>query len=115
MGMIDTASQLIAKWGQEGTFVRPGEADNSTYPPSPGTPTNHAAMVCVVDYTSEERAGTNIQTNDVRALVSVEGLDIIPNGADSLMVAGKTLSVVRVVPLAPDGVPRFYDIQVRGE
>jgi len=114
MGMIETASRLIAQWGQAGTFVRPGEADEGVYPPIPGEPTYHAAKVAVVDYTSEDRDGTNIQANDLRALVSVEGLSITPDNGDSLTVAGKTFSVVRVVPLAPDGVARFYDVQVRG-
>ncbi|WP_177228401.1 hypothetical protein [Roseovarius indicus] len=112
--MTETASRLIAKWGQAGTFVRPGEADETTYPPTPGTPTNHAATVCVVDYTSEDRDGSNIQANDLRAFVAVEDLDITPDNGDSLTVAGKTFSVVRVVPMAPDGVARFYDVQVRG-
>ncbi|QFT62076.1 hypothetical protein [Roseivivax sp. THAF30] len=114
MGLTKTASRLIARYGQAGTFVRPGEADDTTYPPTPGEPTEHPCTVAVVDYESEDRDGSNIQTNDLRALVSVEGLAITPNNGDSLIVAGKTFAVVRVMPLAPDGVVRFYDVQVRG-
>lgn len=114
MGMTDTASRIIAQFGQEGVFVRAGEPDESTYPPTPGVTTYHPATLAVVDYAQEDRDGTNIQDNDLRALVSIEGLGIVPTNSESLTVAGKTFSVERVVPLAPDSVTRFYDIRVRG-
>lgn len=113
MGMIETASRLIAKWGQAGVITRTSGADESVYPPIPGIATDYPATMAVVDYRIEDRDGTNIAVGDLRALVSVEGLDIAPDNGDRLTVAGEAYSVVRVSPLAPDGSARFHDLQLR--
>ena len=113
MGMIEMASRIIARFGQEGTFERPGEPSGPPWAPEPGEPTFHAATVAVVAYDNENRDGTLVQMNDVRVLVSVAGLDITPNVSDRLHVGSAEYAIIRVSPLGPDGVPRFYDLQVR--
>jgi hypothetical protein len=69
--------------------------------------------VAVIDYAQEVRTGTLIGTNDLRALVSVEGLDLVPTTADRLRIGADEFTIVRVSPHAPDGVARFFDLQVR--
>lgn len=113
MGMIETASRIIARFGQEGTFERPGPSGGDPWNPTPGEPTYHDATVGVVTYDNEHRDGTLIQMNDLRVLVSVEDLDIAPNVSDRLHIGSAEYSIVKVSPLGPDGVPRFYDLQVR--
>lgn len=113
MGMIEMASRIIARFGQTGTFERPGEPGGTPWAPEPGEPTYHTATVAVVDYEQEHRDGTLIQANDLRVLVSVEGLDIVPTLADRLTIGGAEYSIANVTPLAPDGTARMYELQVR--
>ncbi len=113
MGMTETASRIIKRFGQPGTFERPGPPGGDPWAPTPGVPTYHDATVAVVTYEQEHRDGTLIQANDLRVLVSVEGLDIVPKLSDRLAIGGIEYSLANVTPLAPDGVVRFYDLQVR--
>lgn len=113
MGMIETASRIIKRFGQTGTFERAGAPGGTPWAPEPGEPTYHTATVAVVNYEQEHRDGTLIQANDLRVLVSVEGLGIVPTLADKLTVGGAEYSIANVTPLAPDGTARMYDLQVR--
>jgi hypothetical protein len=113
MGMIETASRIIKRFGQTGTFERAGAPGGDPWNPTPGTPTFHTATVAVVDYEQEHRDGTLIQANDLRVLVSVEGLDIEPSLSDRLAIGDAEYSIANVTPLAPDGTPRMYELQVR--
>ena len=113
MGMIETASRIIARFGQAGTFERPGADGGTPWAPEPGEPTLHPATVAVVAYEQDHRDGTLIQANDLRVLVSVEGLDIVPSVSDRLLVGADDFFIAKVEPLGPDGVARFYDLQVR--
>ena len=113
MGMIETASRIIARFGQAGTFERPGDGPQNPWDPPEGDPTLHPATVAVVTYDQSYRDGTLIQANDLRVLVSVEGLDIVPSVSDRLTVGAADFVIVNVAPHGPDGVPRFYDLQVR--
>ena len=117
MGMIETASRIIKRFGQAGTLIKPAEGptepQNPWDEPGEGEPTLHPVTVAVVDYEQEHRDGTLIQANDLRALVSVEGLDTAPTLADTLTIAGTHYNIARVMPLAPDGVVRFWELQVR--
>jgi len=111
MGMTETASRIIARFGQAGAFERTSEQLNPWDPP--GTTTTHPATVAVVTYDQDHRDGTLIRADDLRVLVSVAGLDIEPAVSDKLIVGGETYNIVHVAPLGPDGVPRFHDLQVR--
>src|SRR6056297_1149548 len=113
MGMTETASRIIARFGQAGTFERPGDGPQNPWEPPEGVPTLHPATVAVVAYEQEHRDGTLIQANDLRVLVSVEGLDIVPSVSDRLIVGADDFFIAKVEPLGPDGVARFYDLQVR--
>lgn len=111
--MTAMASRLIARWGQAAEIEVPGEMTGPEYAPVQGPPTLHPCTVALTDYETEERDGTLIAADDVRALVSVDGLSIAPTTADKLLIGGDPFTIVRVAPLAPDGVARFYELQVR--
>lgn len=113
MGMTKIASRIIARFGQSGAIVRPVVMDDSVHPPTLGTPTTHPATIAVIDWDARDRDGTNIRADDLRILVSTEGLAIEPENTDRLTVGGRTYSIVRVSKIAPDGVVRIYDVQVR--
>lgn len=113
MGMTETASRIIAKFGQAGFIERPGDGGGTPWEPEPSEPVLHDATIAVVNYDLSNVGGTLIQAGDLRALVSVEGLDIAPSVSDRLIVGDKDFAIVTAIPIAPDGVPRFYDVQVR--
>lgn len=111
MGMIEKASRIIARFGQAGVLRQTVNGGDPWAPVQIETDT--PVTVAVVDYAQEVRDGTLIQSGDLRALVSVEGLDVSPTTADSLIVGGVEYVIARIAPLAPDGVVRFFDMQVR--
>ncbi|PKQ11049.1 MAG: hypothetical protein CVT70_16420 [Alphaproteobacteria bacterium HGW-Alphaproteobacteria-1] len=111
MGMTETASRIIKRFGQAGTLRQTVNIGTPWDPVQ--TVGDTAITVAVVDYAQEVRDGTLIQSGDLRALVSVEGLSVTPTTADKLIVGGVEYVIVRASPHAPDGVPRFHDLQVR--
>lgn len=111
MGMTETASRIIARFGQVAHFERTGTQQNPWDPPA--ATVSHAALVAVVAYDIDHVDGTLILANDLRVLVSVEGLAIEPTASDSFRLGALLFNVIRVSPIAPDGVARFFDVQVR--
>lgn len=111
MGMKDAASRIIARFGQAGTLRQIVNSGPEWAPVQ--TEVDTAITVAVVEYAQEVRDGTLIQSGDLRALVSVEGLSVTPTTADKLIVGGVEHVIARIAPLAPDGVVRFFDMQVR--
>ncbi len=106
-----TASRIIAKYGQAATFERSTISQDPRDPVSP--PTFHPATVAIA--TDAQLYGdrrTLIQSNDLKALVSIEGLDIVPKTSDGLTVGGVEYTVLSVTMLAPDGVTRFFELKV---
>lgn len=111
MGMRETASRIIKRFGQAG-YLRSTINSGPEWSPVQ-VDVDAPITVAVVRYSQEVMAGSLVAAGDLRALVSVEGLDAAPTTADRLVVAGKVFVIVEVAPLAPDGVARFYDLQVR--
>lgn len=111
--MTAMATRLIGRWGQAAEIERPGEMTGPEYAPVQGPPTLHPCTVALTDYAQEHRDGTLVRADDLRALVSVDGLTVTPTVADKLVVDGGTFSIVRVAPVGADGVPRYYELQVR--
>jgi hypothetical protein len=112
MGMTDTASRLIAKFGQQATIEREGNPPVNPWDP-PGTTVSHPCTVAVVRYQFDYMDGTLIERDDRRVFLSVERLTIEPETSDRLVIDGVTYSLVSIHPLAPDGVVRFYELQAR--
>lgn len=117
MGMIETASRLIAKHGQAATLLRPLPPidDGFGMVPNPDPPTPYACTAFVATFTVNEEfiAAGLMDVGDLRVLVSVEGLTITPETTDKIMIGTSVLGIVRVVPHAPGGDLFFYEIQGR--
>jgi len=112
MGMKETASRIIARFGQVAEIERAGEPLGAPWAPI-FNPTLHPVFVVVGEYDQEVRDGTLIQMNDLKVTVSTEGLSIEPDTADTLRMGGTDYTIVRVSPVAPDCVPKVYELQVR--
>ena len=110
MGMTDTATRLIKRFGQAATLTKPGEPTGDPWNPVIGPPTAYTVTVAVTEYTIEERATSLIQESDLRVFMAA---GVEPSTADTLIIGGNEYSVHRVGTLGPDGVVICYDMQVR--
>ena len=67
----------------------------------------------MLDYSQREREGTLVEINDKRAYISTDGLTIVPQAGDVVVLSGSTYSVVSVSPLNPGGTVVYYEAQLR--
>ena len=107
------AQRIVRKFGLAAEIERPGANIGDPWAPVFGPPTLHPVFVVVGEYDQDERSGTLIQQNDLKITLSTEGLSIEPDTADTLRIDGTDYTIVRVSPVAPDGVPKVYTLQVR--
>ena len=112
MGLSDIASRLVKRFGEDGVFERKGAADRSVTPPVLGAPTQHPVTVALVSYEIDERSAGDVEVRHVRALASVDGLDIEPRLGDHLLVAGERYAVLNVTRITRRGAALFYDLRV---
>ena len=112
MGMTDTASRIIDRFGQIGVIEREGEGQTNPWDP-PAEPSFHLCTVAVGRYDADYLNGTLIEENDRRVFLSVDGLEIEPKLSDRLAIGDDSFSIVSIHPLAPDGDARFYELQAR--
>lgn len=112
--MAATANALLAGKGAPIRFTR---AAAGAYDPTTG-----AAAVTLTDYTvtgavfgfpDQNVNGTNILTGDKRILISAQGLTVVPQTNDFLLIEGVKHSIVNIKTLAPSGVPVLYTAQAR--
>jgi hypothetical protein len=95
-----------------GTILRTTGADESTYPPTPGTTQEYTCKMILTDYSARDRDGTNITDRDVKAMIAADA-ETAPQNGDRLRVSGRTYSFVNVMPYQPGGTVLFYNAQVR--
>ncbi len=118
MGMMETASRLIAKYGQPVTLLRPGERVPDGYGGFDIGPDIEApAIAAVIAYAMELQAayGGLVEIGDNRVLMSTEGLTVEPRTTDKLRIGGTVFRIIRVMPIAPDGLVRFWELQARDD
>lgn len=116
MGMTQTATKLINRFGQAATLVRasdePDEPQNPWDEPADpvNDPTEYPVTVAVTEYSIEDMDGTLIGVSDLRVFMAVA--DVVPTKADTLVIGGTSYEIKRVGILGPDGVTICYDMQV---
>lgn len=79
-------------------------ARTTTAPPNPATPhipgspttANHACRGWVDAWTQDERADATITEHDVKVIILLAGLAIVPRSGDDVTVHGATYSVIAV-------------------
>jgi hypothetical protein len=87
-------------------------ADESVYPPTPGTESSVSCSVVLSNFSARDRAGTQITAEDILALVAADP-GIAPTSQDRLVVAGATYQIEEVMTVKPGGVPLLYKCRVR--
>lgn len=116
MGLTETATRLIAKYGQDAELLRPGEGTYDEYGGYvPGEDVAHPCKALVATFTVNEEfiAAGLMDVGDLRVLVAVEGLTITPKTTDKIKIGTSVLGIVRVVPHAPGGTLYFWEVQAR--
>lgn len=110
---VGTGAPLVA------TITRITGADETTYPPVPGTPTDYTTTAVVSSYSARDRAGTNITERDVKVLLAVPltdeaGNTTEPDNGDTLTLSdGRVLHIENVDPLQPGGVALMWTCRAR--
>ncbi|PRX37913.1 hypothetical protein SAMN05216257_105118 [Meinhardsimonia xiamenensis] len=118
MGLMETASRLIAKHGQAATLLRPGPGTRDAYGQYiPGPDIEYPVTVLAATYAVEMQliAGGFLEVGDQRLFLSAEGLTVTPSTTDRLRIGGQVFRTIRVSPLAPAGEVIFWELQVRDE
>lgn len=117
MGLTpETATRLIKRHGQPAEILREGPpVSDGGGGSTPGPQVPYPARVFVASYElSDLQSGAGIiEADDRKVLVSVEGLTITPEPGDVLRITGAKPRIVRVSPVAPDGVVLFWEVQTR--
>lgn len=114
-----TATRLLAKFGQAVTHnsIAEGAYDVATAT-VPLTTTAQPGTGVLLEYSVQEAgvmqaAGTLVQTNDRKLLLSVSGITIPPAPNDTAVVAGVTYTVLQVKTLKPAAVVVMYELHLR--
>lgn len=115
MGMTDTATRLIKRFGQDATLtIESNESDGSLeddpWADDAGTTTNHAVTVAVTEYTTEERANSLISDSALRVFMTA---GVEPSTSDKLVIGGTEYRIERVGILGPDGTVICYELRVQ--
>lgn len=117
MGLTpETAIRLIRRYGQAAEILRQGPpVSDGGGGSTPGPVAPYPARVFVASYdVSDVQSGSGIiEADDRKVLVSIEGLTTTPEPGDVLRIDGAEPRVIRVSPVAPDGVVLFWSVQTR--
>lgn len=108
--LAEILSDALAQWGIPYPMtVTRGEETGPEYEPTV-IYTNYDCQGWRDQYGQEDIDGTAIQTRDVRLLVLINSITIVPNSADKITANGETYGIVSVT-IDPAGT--VYDIQGR--
>ena len=107
------AQDMLREFGRQCFIVKPGAETGAEYNPTIGAGTPQAFTAVLTDYRQGERDGTLVQINDRRAIVSTEGLAVVPTPQDRFRIDGKDFEIVSVSPVQPAETVVIYKLQVR--
>lgn len=108
------ARNMIAKYGKEVVFSKPGTAsyDPVTGTNTPGTPTTATVKVSPPEaFKVNEVNGTTIQAQDVK--VSTAAIDYVPDISQTVTFDGNTYNIISVSPVYSGDLVAKYDCQLR--
>ena len=95
-----------------GVIIRTTGADESAYPPIPGTETEYACTVILTNYSIQDRDGTQITARDIMVLIAPDA-ETTPQNGDKLRVNGETFHIVNVDTVQPGGVALMWECQAK--
>jgi len=108
---VATAKRLIAKFGQSATLTQTANSGTSYNPTR--VETDHTVKVAVLGYGSYQVDGSLVKQNDKMVYLSLDGLTVTPDEADSLTIGGVKHQLISIKTLSPGGTVVFYELQAR--
>jgi len=101
-----------------GSISRKTGADETVYPPTPGTEKSYTFVCALGDATEEDFQGSEITSRDVRVIVSrpvvaSDGEETEPRNGDRMTVSGVEYSVVSVRATNFGGYDMMWSCQCR--
>lgn len=108
----DVVAPTLAEFGKSATLKQPGVATGDEWDPIPGTPTDYAVKVLELSFTMADRAGSLVQEDDRRFLMSTDN-DPDPDLKGTLIIGSDTLQVVNLEPLQPGSVVMLWRVHCR--
>ncbi|WP_112874937.1 hypothetical protein [Paracoccus endophyticus] len=110
------AASVIRRHGTVGYLLRAVEVAGE-FPWEPGSTqmTAYPCRILIGSFRGLELANTLIQVNDVRVLISAEGLQITPETSDVLQLSNmdRTFQILATREAMPAGVPLYYEVHAR--
>lgn len=102
----DLSARLVARYGGTATLARSSGADESTYPPTPGTTETWTVQLIETGLEVEKRMGTM-----VAAMLPHD--EVTPQIGDRLTTGGETYSITAVHPIrtTPGGAPAHWHVE----
>lgn len=110
---LNTASRLIANFGQAATLKRRSVSGGNVWDASTGTPTttDYAVTLVVVPQKKKEPNGSLTVVNEVTIYLDALGLTITPAVSDCLYIGTQTYEIKEVEPLSPAGTVVLYIVK----
>lgn len=108
----DLAHELIDENGGIALLIRPGELDESTFPPTQGADTGFEFKAVQVGLNFGDRQEANTQMGDVKFLLATGDTD--PTTSDAIKFSGWRYQVINVEQVAPEGIPVLWKVIARG-
>ncbi len=109
MGMTQTATRLIKRFGQEATLTKVTEAPTDPWGGGGTTSEDHTVTVAATEYTVGARANSFIADTDLRVFMAA---GVAPEKGNDLTIGGDTYRIERVGILGPDGTVICYELRV---
>jgi len=94
-------ARLAARYGGSATLTRATGADESVYPPTPGTAADYTVVLIETGAETESRNGTLVETGDLVAAMQPHP-EISPQVGDKITAGGAQFSVLRVEAVRGD-------------
>jgi hypothetical protein len=114
-GLAATAQRLIARFGAP-AFVRkasPPYVGDNPWSPTVGAPIDTPVKAVLTNYSDVERQGTLIEQNDRKAIFAAQGLSVVPNEGDQIVIGARAFTIISLVTAEPGAVALVYIAQVR--
>lgn len=108
----DLSARLVARYGGTATLARSSGADESTYPPTPGTTETWTVQLIETGLEVEKRMGTMVEAGDLVAAM-LPHPEVTPQIGDRLTTGGETYSITAVHPIrtTPGGAPAHWHVE----
>jgi len=120
------ATKVLAGLTKAGTTMTLRRTTSGTYDPATGVYTGSVDTdYTVIGLIQAQRMwasgligqvffkDTLVQTDDQFVMIAADGLAIVPEPGDLLIIIGVTYTIVTMIPLRPGGVDLFYRILAR--